>query len=76
MSSTGNPPGRVVLDQFVSGLIMPLMMLIGNLNYVVVAVLGGLRVATGRHRCRSFHIRGLPRRSVHSRVTPTPLWAT
>jgi ATP-binding cassette subfamily B protein len=33
--------------QFVSGLIMPTMMFIGNLNYVVVAVLGGLRVASG-----------------------------
>jgi len=33
--------------QFVSGLIQPLMMLIGNLNYVLVAVVGGLRVATG-----------------------------
>jgi ATP-binding cassette subfamily B protein len=33
--------------QFVSGLIMPLMMFIGNLNYVVIAVLGGLRVANG-----------------------------
>ena len=33
--------------QFVSGLIMPTMMFIGNLNYVVIAVLGGLRVATG-----------------------------
>jgi ATP-binding cassette subfamily B protein len=33
--------------QFVSGLIMPLMMFIGNLNYVVIAVLGGLRVASG-----------------------------
>ena len=33
--------------QFVSGLIMPAMMFIGNLNYVVIAVLGGLRVATG-----------------------------
>ena len=31
--------------QFVSGLIMPVMMFIGNLNYVVVAVIGGLRVA-------------------------------
>ncbi len=31
--------------QFVSGLIMPMMMFIGNLNYVVIAVLGGLRVA-------------------------------
>ena len=33
--------------QFVSGLIMPTMMFIGNLNYVVIAVLGGLRVANG-----------------------------
>jgi ATP-binding cassette subfamily B protein len=33
--------------QFVSGLIMPLMMFVGNLNYVVVAVIGGLRVANG-----------------------------
>ncbi|MBN9618178.1 MAG: ABC transporter ATP-binding protein, partial [Actinobacteria bacterium] len=33
--------------QFVSGLIMPMMMFIGNLNYVVVAVVGGLRVASG-----------------------------
>ena len=33
--------------QFLSGLIMPIMMFIGNLNYVVIAVLGGLRVATG-----------------------------
>jgi ATP-binding cassette, subfamily B, multidrug efflux pump len=33
--------------QFVSGLIMPIMMFIGNVNYVVIAVLGGLRVASG-----------------------------
>jgi len=33
--------------QFVSGLIMPLMMFIGNVNYVLVAVIGGLRVASG-----------------------------
>ncbi len=33
--------------QFVSGLIMPLMMFFGNLNYVIVAVVGGLRVASG-----------------------------
>jgi ATP-binding cassette subfamily B protein len=33
--------------QFVSGLIMPMMMFIGNVNYVVIAVLGGLRVASG-----------------------------
>jgi ATP-binding cassette subfamily B protein len=34
--------------QFVSGIIMPTMMFIGNLNYVAVAVLGGLRVASGQ----------------------------
>ena len=33
--------------QFVSGLIMPMMMFIGNLNYVAIAVVGGLRVAAG-----------------------------
>jgi ATP-binding cassette, subfamily B, multidrug efflux pump len=33
--------------QFVSGLIMPIMMFVGNLNYVAVAVIGGLRVASG-----------------------------
>ncbi|MGL4175388.1 MAG: ABC transporter ATP-binding protein [Dermatophilaceae bacterium] len=33
--------------QFVSGVIMPAMMFIGNLNYVAIAVVGGLRVATG-----------------------------
>src|SRR5690606_25598360 len=33
--------------QFISGLIMPLMMFIGNLSFVAVAVIGGLRVASG-----------------------------
>ena len=33
--------------QFLSGLIMPIMMFIGNLNYVIIAVIGGLRVASG-----------------------------
>lgn len=33
--------------QFVSGIIMPAMMFVGNLNYVVIAVIGGLRVASG-----------------------------
>jgi ATP-binding cassette subfamily B protein len=33
--------------QFVSGIIMPSMMFIGNLSYVVIAVVGGLRVASG-----------------------------
>jgi ATP-binding cassette subfamily B multidrug efflux pump len=34
--------------QFMSGLIMPSMMFIGNLNYVLVAVIGALRVAHGQ----------------------------
>ncbi|WP_051055806.1 MULTISPECIES: ABC transporter ATP-binding protein [Kitasatospora] len=33
--------------QFISGIIQPAMMLVGNINYVLVAVVGGLRVATG-----------------------------
>lgn len=33
--------------QFVSGIIMPAMMFVGNLNYVIIAVIGGLRVASG-----------------------------
>jgi ATP-binding cassette subfamily B protein len=33
--------------QFMSGIIMPSMMFIGNVNYVLVAVIGGLRVASG-----------------------------
>jgi ATP-binding cassette subfamily B multidrug efflux pump len=33
--------------QFISGLIQPATMFIGNLNYVLVAVVGGLRVASG-----------------------------
>jgi ATP-binding cassette subfamily B protein len=33
--------------QFISGLIMPSMMFVGNLSYVAIAVIGGVRVATG-----------------------------
>src|SRR3546814_18480714 len=33
--------------QFITGLIMPVMMIVGNLNYVVIAVVGGRRVAYG-----------------------------
>src|SRR5699024_4261626 len=33
--------------QFFSGTIQPAMMFIGNLNYVFIAVVGGLRVASG-----------------------------
>ncbi|MGP9695475.1 ABC transporter ATP-binding protein [Brachybacterium sp. AOP25-B2-12] len=33
--------------QFVSSLIMPLMMFVGNLSYVAVAIVGGLKVVSG-----------------------------
>jgi ATP-binding cassette subfamily B multidrug efflux pump len=33
--------------QFISGTIQPAMMFLGNLNYVVIAVVGGLRVSSG-----------------------------
>jgi len=33
--------------QFISGIIMPSMMFIGNLNYVAICIVGGLRVASG-----------------------------
>lgn len=33
--------------QFISGIVMPTIMFLGNVNYVVVAVVGGLRVASG-----------------------------
>jgi ATP-binding cassette, subfamily B, multidrug efflux pump len=33
--------------QFISGTIQPAMMFLGNLNYVAIAVIGGLRVASG-----------------------------
>jgi ATP-binding cassette, subfamily B, multidrug efflux pump len=34
--------------QFISGIIQPAMMFISNLNYVAIAVIGGLQVASGR----------------------------
>ena len=33
--------------QFISGIIMPSMMFIGNLNYAAICVIGGFRVASG-----------------------------
>ncbi|KRC64206.1 multidrug ABC transporter ATP-binding protein [Aeromicrobium sp. Root236] len=33
--------------QFISGVIQPVMMFVSNINYVLVAVIGGLRVASG-----------------------------
>ncbi|WP_369204075.1 ABC transporter ATP-binding protein [Streptomyces sp. PU-14G] len=35
------------MAQFISGIMQPAMMFVGNLNYVLVAVVGGLRVASG-----------------------------
>lgn len=34
--------------QFVSGIIMPSMTFVGNLTYVIIAIVGGLRVASGQ----------------------------
>ncbi|GLY66906.1 ABC transporter ATP-binding protein [Amycolatopsis taiwanensis] len=39
--------GAAAGAQFVSGLIMPAMMFLSNLSYVVVAVVGGLRITSG-----------------------------
>ncbi|MEL4505556.1 ABC transporter ATP-binding protein [Luteococcus sp. H138] len=36
--------------QFISGIIMPVMFFVGNLNYVAIAVIGGLKVASGSMR--------------------------
>src|SRR4029079_2306315 len=33
--------------QFISSLIMPAITVVGNLNYIAIAVIGGLRVASG-----------------------------
>ena len=33
--------------QFISGIIMPVMTFVGNLNYVAIAVIGGVQVANG-----------------------------
>ncbi|AIF41537.1 multidrug ABC transporter ATP-binding protein [Dermacoccus nishinomiyaensis] len=34
--------------QFLSGLMMPIMMFVGNLQYVAICVIGGVRVASGQ----------------------------
>ncbi|MET0895780.1 MAG: ABC transporter ATP-binding protein [Acidimicrobiia bacterium] len=34
--------------QFLSGMVQPVMMFIGNLNYVAIAIIGGIRVANGQ----------------------------
>ena len=54
--------------QFASGSIQPLMVLIGNLNYVVIAVIGGIRVAS-----RSMSIGGIQAFIQYSRQFAQPL---
>jgi ATP-binding cassette, subfamily B, multidrug efflux pump len=54
--------------QFASGSIQPLMVLVGNLNYVVIAVFGGLRVAS-----RSLSIGGVQAFIQYSRQFSQPL---
>jgi ATP-binding cassette subfamily B protein len=54
--------------QFASGSIQPLMVLVGNLNYVVIAVLGGLRVAS-----KSLSIGGVQAFIQYSRQFSQPL---
>jgi ATP-binding cassette subfamily B multidrug efflux pump len=54
--------------QFASGSIQPLMVLVGNLNYVVIAVIGGLRVAS-----RSMSIGGIQAFIQYSRQFAQPL---
>jgi ATP-binding cassette subfamily B protein len=39
--------GAALGAQFISGLIMPTMMFLSNISYVVVAVIGGLRITSG-----------------------------
>jgi ATP-binding cassette subfamily B multidrug efflux pump len=39
--------GSAQSAQFISGLIMPSMMFLSNLSYVVIAVVGGLRITSG-----------------------------
>jgi ATP-binding cassette, subfamily B, multidrug efflux pump len=39
--------GASFRGQFIAGIMQPAMMFIGNINYVLVAVVGGLRVASG-----------------------------
>jgi len=34
--------------QFISGVVQPMMMFFGNLNYVAIALIGGLRVSSGQ----------------------------
>ncbi len=38
--------------QFISGIIQPALTVIGNLNYVAIAVIGGVQVANGDHLAR------------------------
>ena len=54
--------------QFASGSIQPLMVLVGNLNYVVIAVVGGIKVAS-----RSLSLGGVQAFIQYSRQFAQPL---
>ena len=57
--------------QFLSGIIMPAMMFIGNLTYVGIAVLGGLMVASGQLRRPPARRRRAARTRARPRPCPT-----
>jgi ATP-binding cassette, subfamily B, multidrug efflux pump len=54
--------------QFISGIIMPVMTFVGNLNYVVIAVVGGLMVTGG-----GFTIGGVQAFIQYSRMFTQPI---
>jgi ATP-binding cassette subfamily B protein len=54
--------------QFASGSIQPLMVLVGNLNYVVIAVVGGIKVAS-----RSLSLGGVQAFIQYSRLHGKPV---
>lgn len=54
--------------QFVSGIIMPVMFFIGNLNYVIIAVVGGLMVTAG-----TFTVGGIQAFVQYSRMFTQPI---
>jgi ATP-binding cassette subfamily B multidrug efflux pump len=62
--------------QFISGIIMPVMFFVGNLSYVLVAVVGGLRVASGQLSLGDVQAFIQYSRSSPSRSRRSPRWRT